>query len=194
MPFALFHEDSQSYSIPQSFVLARVQAGSLDERVLMLESEWKAVAPDKPFEYSFLDDTIASQYASEQQLSRVFMVFAVLAILIAALGLFGLASFVTEQRTKEIGLRKTLGASVPSVLVLLSKDFSKWVLLANLIAWPVAWIGMNRWLDTFAYRIDVAVWTLFAGAGIALVIALATVSYKSAKAAVENPIESLRYE
>ncbi|GMQ83145.1 MAG: ABC transporter permease [Rhodothermia bacterium] len=182
IPFALFHEDSRSYQIPDSYVVARLKAGSIDERLAMLESEWKAVAPDAPFEYSFLDESIDAQYASERQLSKIFLIFSMLAILIASLGLFGLASFIAEQRTKEIGLRKTLGASVPSVLVLLSKDFSKWVLLANGFAWPVAWIGMNRWLETFAYRTEFGIWTLLAGAAIAFAIAVLAVSYQSARA------------
>ena len=160
----------------------------------MLESKWRAFAPDAPFEYSFLDESIDAQYSSERQLSKIFLIFSLLAIAIASLGLFGLASFIAEQRTKEIGLRKTLGASVPSVVILLSKDFSRWVLLANLVAWPVAWIGMNRWLDTFAYRTEIGIWTLLSGAAIAFAIAVLTVSYKSAKAAAANPIESLRYE
>jgi len=194
VPFALFHEDSRSYQIPDSYVVARLETRNLDELLATIESEWKAVAPEAPFEYSFLDESIDSQYATEQRLSKIFLLFSMLAIFIASLGLFGLASFVAEQRTKEIGLRKTLGASLPSVLVLLSKDFSKWVLLANLIAWPVAWIGMNRWLDTFAYRTEIGIWTLILGAAIAFAIAVLTVSYKSAKAASANPIDCLRYE
>lgn len=194
IPFALFHEDSHSYQTDDSYVVARLKAGSIDERLAMLESEWKAVAPDAPFEYSFLDESIDAQYASERQLSKIFLVFSMLAILIASLGLFGLASFMAEQRTKEIGLRKTLGASLPSLLVLISKDFSKWVLLANVIAWPVAWVGMNRWLDSFAYRTEIGIWTLLTGAAIAFAIAVVTVSYRSAKAAAANPIDALRYE
>ena len=120
--------------------------------------------------------------------------FSILAILIACLGLLGLAAFVTEQRTKEIGIRKVLGASLPSLLFMLSKEFLKWVLIANIIAWPIAYYAMNNWLKDFAYRININLW-IFALAGfIALIIALLTVSSHAIKAATANPVKSLRYE
>ena len=159
-----------------------------------IEEEWNALAPGEPFEFSFLDESLNAQYEAEQRLETLFLIFAGLAILIACLGLLGLAAFTAERRTKEIGVRKTLGATVPNVLVLLLKDFTKWVLLANLIAWPAAWWGMDRWLQSFAYRIDIS-WPIFLIAGgIALAIALATVSVQATKAALTNPVESLRYE
>ena len=120
--------------------------------------------------------------------------FTVLAIFIACLGLFGLASFTAEQRTKELGVRKVLGASVTGLVLLMSKEFAKWVLIANLIAFPIAYFVMNNWLQSFAYRINLTIWIFLATAGVAFVIALLTVSYQSIKASLANPIESLRYE
>jgi len=124
----------------------------------------------------------------------LFTSFSVLAILVACLGLFGLASFTAEQRTKEIGIRKVLGASVSNIVVLLTKEFSKWVLLANLIAWPIAYFAMLRWLQNFAYRTRIGVWMFFLAAFLALAIALVTVSYQAVRAALANPARSLRYE
>ena len=194
LPFALFHEDSGSYQIPQSYVVVRLQRDDIKNTLALIEEEWKALAPGAPFEFSFLDENLNAQYEAEQRLETLFLIFAGLAILIACLGLLGLAAFMAEKRTKEIGVRKTLGASVPSVLVLLVKDFTKWVLLANLIAWPVAWQGMNQWLQSFAYRIDMPWWIFLMAGGIALLIALLTVSYQAMKAALTNPAHSLRYE
>ena len=122
------------------------------------------------------------------------MIFSFLAIFIACLGLFGLASFVADRKTKEIGIRKVLGASVPGLIGLLSVNFTKWVLLSNIIAWPVAWFAMNRWLQNFAYRINIGIWIFFVSGLLALLIALLTVSYQAIKAAMCNPVEALRYE
>jgi putative ABC transport system permease protein len=124
----------------------------------------------------------------------LFEAFAFLAIFISCLGLFGLASFMTEVRTKEIGVRKTLGASMPAILMLLSSQFIRWVLLANFVAWPVAYYTMNRWLQGFAYKADINPWVFIASGLIALMIAMATVGFHTIKAATANPIESLRYE
>ena len=160
----------------------------------MIEQEWKALAPDAPFEYSFLYDNLQAQYQAEQRLETLFLIFAGLAILVACLGLWGLAAYTAERRTKEIGVRKTLGATVPNVLVLLVKDFTKWVLAANLIAWPIAWLAMNQWLQSFAYRVEIS-WWIFLVAGLtALGVAWLTVSYQALRAAMANPIEALRYE
>jgi len=193
-PFALFHHASKSYEIANSCVVVRIPRTDLANSLKLLESEWKTLAPAMPFEYKFLDESFDEQYLAEQRLGKIFLIFSVLTIFIACIGLLGLAAFATEQRTKEIGIRKVLGASVPNLVALLSKDFSKWVLLANLIAWPLAYFAMNEWLENFAYRIDIG-WTVFALAGaIAFLIALMTVSIQAIKAALANPIESLRYE
>ncbi len=133
-------------------------------------------------------------YKSEERLRHVFLTFTFLGIFIACLGLFGLAAFTAEQRTKEIGIRKVLGASVSNIMILLSREFARWVLLANIIAWPVAYFVMNRWLQNFAYRINIGWWVFITAALLALIIALFTVGFQAAKSALANPSESLRYE
>ncbi|MFZ1289069.1 MAG: ABC transporter permease [Melioribacteraceae bacterium] len=179
---------------PAKVMTLRINSNNLKETINYIESVWKEFAGSEKFYYNFLDDTLAQLYSTEQKIGQITTVFAMLAIFIACLGLFGLATFVTEQRIKEIGIRKVLGASVPELILLLSKEFTKWVILANIIAWPVAYFVMNKWLQDFAYRIDIS-WNVFVFAGIiALIIALATVSYQAIKAALTNPVESLRYE
>ncbi len=193
-PFALFHSSSQSYTIPESYLVVRVRPDDLDGTIRMLESEWKSFVSATPFEYTFLDESLQAEYRSAYRLGQVFLIFAGLTILIACVGLFGLAAFATERRTKEIGIRKVLGATVPSVVGLLSKDFLKLVLIANVIAWPVAYVVMNNWLQDFAYRIAIGWWVFVIAGGLALLIALLTVSFQALKAALANPVEALRYE
>ncbi|GAB4021861.1 ABC transporter permease [Spirosoma koreense] len=166
----------------------------VQDKLAELERLYKASYPGNPFEYYFADENYNRQYQSEQQYGQVFTLASGLAIFIACLGLFGLAAFTTEQRTKEIGVRKVLGASVTSIVALLSKDFLKLVLIAIVIASPIAWYAMNRWLQEFAYKIDIA-WWMFGLAGLLAVgIALLTVSLQSVKAALMNPVRSLRSE
>jgi putative ABC transport system permease protein len=141
-----------------------------------------------------VDQSIAMMYQSEMRLSRLFTIFTGIAIFIACLGLFGLASFTVEQRTKEIGIRKILGASLSGIVIILSKEYVKWIVLANVLAWPAAYVVMNQWLKNFAYRRDIGIGIFFLSAVLALVIALLTVSYQSIKAALADPVESLRYE
>ena len=162
--------------------------------IAFLENKWKEFAPDQPFAYSFLDERFSNMYRAEQKVGALFGIFSGLAVFIACLGLFGLASFTAAQRTKEIGIRKVLGASVANVVGLLSTEFMKLVLVANIVAWPLAYIAMNQWLSNFAYRIDIGLWT-FVLAGIsALLVALLTVCYQAYKAAAANPMDSLSYE
>ncbi len=151
-------------------------------------------APDYPFEFHFLDQTVDNYYQSVQQMWILFQAFAFLAIFISCLGLFALASFMAELRTKEIGIRKTLGASVSGVVVMLSTEFTKWVLLANIVAWPMAFFAMNKWLQNFAYRISLSWWLFALAGGLAFIIALLTISSQAIKAALVNPVKSLRYE
>ncbi|GAA4461763.1 ABC transporter permease [Nibrella saemangeumensis] len=159
-----------------------------------LNQLWKQLYPDSPFEYFFLDQRFDEQYRAERQFQSIFTVFTGLAILVACLGLFGLATFTAEQRTKEIGVRKVLGASVPSLVSMLNKDFLNPVLMAILIATPIAWYAMDQWLQNFTYRINLD-WWIFALAGLlAVVIALFTVSFQSVRAALMNPVKSLRSE
>jgi putative ABC transport system permease protein len=141
-----------------------------------------------------MDSQLDSQYGAEERLSDILSAFSVFAILIACLGLFGIASFAAEQRTKEIGIRKVLGASVPAVVVLLSKDFLKLVAVANLIAWPLAYFGMHQWLQNFAYKTGISVWVFVFTGSVAMGIALATVSFQAIKAALLDPIDAIKYE
>jgi putative ABC transport system permease protein len=150
--------------------------------------------PAYPFRSNFLDDAFDGTYRSEIRMGRMFIGLTLIAVFVACLGLLGLASFTAEQRTKEIGIRKVLGASVPNVLVLLGREFTRWVLLANAIAWPVAYLAMDRWLRAFAYRITVGPWIFLASVVIAFGVALLTVSARTVRAASANPIQSLRYE
>lgn len=151
-------------------------------------------APAYPFEYRFLDEAINEQYEVDQKVGRIINIATLLALFIACLGLFGMASFTAEQRTKEIGVRKAFGASVPSIFVLLSKEFSKWVIAANLIAWPAAFFVMKKRLSGFAFRTSMNILFFIFAAVIVLAVAVITVSYQTLKAASTNPINSLRYE
>ena len=198
-----FHFESLRQNIgPLCFLLGRstglasfkVAAANIPDILKKTENKWKAMAPGMPFSYQFMDETFDDMYRSEQRVGKIALVFSVLAILIACLGLFGLAAFIAEQRTKEIGIRKVLGASVSGVIRLLSKDFLKLVLIAFVIAAPAAWWFMHKWLEDFAYRINIGWWIFIAAGAIALLIALLTVSFQAIKAAVANPVKSLRTE
>ncbi|MBD2702334.1 ABC transporter permease [Spirosoma sp. BT702] len=171
----------------------RIQTSNIPGLLRTIEQRWKAQT-DNPFTYSFLNERFNTIYQSEQRISRLVSIFAGLAVLIACLGLFGLAALTTHQRTKEIGVRKVLGASVASIVALLSKDFMKPVLIAILIASPVAWYAMDQWLQDFAYRINIAWWVFAIAGALSVGIALLTVSFQSVKAALANPIKSLRSE
>ncbi len=177
------------YRIP-----VRIRPENIAGTIEFLESTWNKVAPEWPFQYSFVDQNYENLYRAEQRLSTVIWYFTGLAIFIASLGLFALASFTIERRTKEIGVRKVLGAPLGSIVYQLSRDFAKLVVAANIIAWPVAYYFVERWLQNFAYRIDVGPSIFLTAAVVSLVIALLTVSYQSIKAAMMNPVESLRYE
>lgn len=177
-----------------SEVSVRINGGKAQEAIEHISSGWKKVNPDQPFEYSFLDEHFTEMYDADRAVSKVVGILAGLAILISCLGLFGLASYSAERRVKEIGIRKVLGASVQNITAMLSKDFIRLVIISNLIAWPLAWIGVSRWLRDFAYRVPVSWWVFIAAAGIALLIALVTVSFQAIKAAIANPVKSLRTE
>ena len=190
-PLLLFAFNSRGFG---RYVTVRVKSNNIEETISNLKSAWGKFAGNQAFEYSFLDKDFAKVYESEQRTGTLFSSFAILAIFIACLGLFGLAAFTAEQRTKEIGIRKVLGASVPSVMVLLMKEFAKWIVISNLIAWPIAYYLMNRWLQDFAYRVNIGVWIFVACGIIALIIASVTVGYQALRAALANPADSLRYE
>jgi putative ABC transport system permease protein len=172
----------------------KITPGHADVLIKQIERKWKAMAPGMPFSYRFMDDSFDEMYRSEQRAGYIAVTFAVLAIVIACLGLFGLVTYMAEQRTKEIGIRKVLGASTGNVVTMLSKDFLVLVIIACVIAFPLAWLGMSNWLKDFAYRIDIN-WLVFFEAGFsALAIALITVSFQAIKAARANPVKSLRTE
>ncbi|MDJ1496778.1 ABC transporter permease [Cytophagaceae bacterium DM2B3-1] len=174
-------------------IAIRLKTANIPDLLSQIEERWKKYS-DNPFSYSFLDDRFNAIYSSEQRIGKLFGVFAGLAIFIACLGLYGLAWFVAEQRTKEIGIRKVLGATVSSIVVLLSRDFIKLVIIAMLIATPIAWYGMHQWLQDFAYHIDIQWWIFVLAGLLAISIALFTVSFQSIKAALTNPVKSLRNE
>ncbi len=176
------------------YLSVRITADNIRETLSLLEKSWKKYAANQAFEYEFFDEHFARIYLSEEKTGQIFFLFSVLAIAIACLGLFGLTSFVTQQRTKEIGVRKVLGASLSKILLLLTKQFIRWVLVANIIAWPVAYFVMYRWLENFAYRTNMGIWVFALSGALAFLIALITVSYQSVKVATANPVDSLRYE
>jgi putative ABC transport system permease protein len=150
--------------------------------------------PNRPFSYTFLDETFDEQYKSEERFGKLFLNFAILAIFISCLGLLGLASYSTIQRTKEIGIRKVLGASTTNIVNLLSRDFLGLVAISALIAFPVAWFAMYKWLQDFAYRVGISWWVFLMAGILATLIALFTISFQAIKAAIANPVKSLRTE
>jgi putative ABC transport system permease protein len=170
------------------------EAGRVRDVLDHVRVTWTSLVPESPLEFFFLDEDFARQYQKEERTAALFSVFAGLGIVVACLGLVGLASFLAEKRTKEIGIRKVLGASVPGILGLLSREFAVGVLVANAFAWPVAWYAVNRWLEGFAFRSTPTLGTFLSAGGLALAMAMVSVVWKSARAARANPVESLRYE
>jgi putative ABC transport system permease protein len=193
-PFVLFHSSSKTYDLGTSQIVARLNPGDISNTINKIESKWKSFVSGEPFDYNFLDASFVALYRSEKRMGTIFSIFTVLSIFIACLGLFGLSAFIAERRTKEIGVRKVLGASVQSVVALLSKDFLRLTIIAVFIAFPVAWWAMNKWLEDFAYRIHID-WSVFAIAGLCtLLVSLITISFQAVKAAIANPVRSLRTE
>lgn len=182
------------YQPQNSSVAFRVHSANMSNLISTIQNKFKSIAPGQPFSYSFMDDDFNKIYNNEQRMGGISITFSVLAILIACLGLLGLITFAAEQRTKEIGIRKVLGANGANIISMLSKDFLKLVFIASLIAIPIAWWAMNKWLQGFAYRIQISWWVLVSAALLAVLIALATIFYQAAKAALANPIKSLRTE
>jgi putative ABC transport system permease protein len=178
----------------QGTFLVKLSGKNISPTLAQIENKWKTFSGERPFEYSFLDETFARLYQSESRFQKVFISLVLLGILIACLGLLGLATFAAQQRVKEIGIRKVLGASIASIVALLSKDFLKLVLISFVVAVPVAWYAANQWLQDFAYRIDVKWWIFLLAGMIAVFIALFTISFQAIKAAIANPVRSLRTE
>jgi len=183
---------------PASYYLdnfvVRLESANIQQTLQNFSERWSAVAPERPFEYFFLDEAFADLYQRETRMSSLLTYFTLLALFVACMGMFALAAFATERRTKEIGIRKVLGATTSNIATLLSRDFLKLVLIAAVIAFPVAWWVMSRWLESFAYRIEMQ-WWMFLLAGVAaFVIAMLTVGYQSLRAAVANPVDSIKTE
>ncbi|WP_426668894.1 ABC transporter permease [Mucilaginibacter sp. McL0603] len=183
-----------NFGLSPSIVSVKVGGTDMKNTLTNIIAVWKKYSPDQPIRYTFLDEQFANMYADVQRTGHIFTSFAVLAIIIACLGLFALSAFMAEQRSKEIGIRKVLGATVSNITTLLSIDFVKLVLIAILIASPIAWYGMNSWLQDFAYRIPISWWIFVLSGIVAIAIALFTVSFQSIKAALMNPVKSLKSE
>jgi putative ABC transport system permease protein len=172
----------------------KISGHNVQSAINTIQSTWQRYLPETPFDFTFLDTKFDQLYRSEQQQGNLFTIFSCIAVFIACLGLFGLSAFTITQRVKEIGVRKVLGASVPQIVIELSKDFLKLVLIATMIAFPIAWYSMSKWLLDFAFRINISWWIFLIAGVIALLIAFATISFQSIKAALANPVKSLRSE
>ncbi len=177
-----------------SYFLVRIKSESISEAINSMKTKWQKSTSGLPFEYGFMDERIDNLYRTEKRIGKAFLYFTFLSIFIACLGLFGLASYMTEQRKKEVGIRKVLGAPVNGIVFLVSKEFLKWVILANIISWPAAYFAVDRLLQVYAYRISIGPLPFVAALVLALLIAIFTVSYQSIKAALTNPVEALKYE
>jgi len=175
-------------------MVARVDMSRLEDVKAQMSSIWESRITTYPFEMNFVDESVREAYEKDQQLGKLIISFTVLALIIGCLGLFGLASYLAEKRTKEIGIRKVLGADVSRIVMLLSKEYIRIIIMANLIAWPLAYYFMNNWLDSFAYRINVNWMVFLLAAVITVCVAGLTVSYQSIKAAISNPVNALRNE
>ncbi len=176
------------------FIVIRIPANDVKGTIAFIEKKWKEFSTEYPFEYFFLDDNLKNLYQSQDNLSKLVGYFSVLAIFIACLGLFALASFTAEQRTKEIGIRKVLGAPVSSLISLMSKEFLKLVFISTIIAWPVSYYMMSNWLNNFAYRIDIGLGVFVLSGITGLLIALLTVLFHALRSAYSNPVKALKYE
>jgi putative ABC transport system permease protein len=177
-----------------NFIIIKIQKGEIASTLDFIDKTWKQAVPMFPFIYSFLDSDFAKSFRATEVLGKLSTTSTLISILIACLGLLGLAAYTAQQRTKEIGIRKVLGASASGIIMMLSQEFTKWVLIANVIAFPAAYYVMSRWLQNFAYRISIGLWVFILSALLALVLAVLTVSFQAFKAGTANPVDSLRYE
>ena len=192
-PLVMQNTESFGANIGGQYVFARIKPNQTQSAIEAIEAKWKEIAPEQAFKFSFLDESLNQQYKEEQQTGRIFSIFSVLAIFVSCIGLFALSAYITSLRTKEIGVRKVLGASVGGVVLMLSKDFTKMILIAFALAVPVAWLVMEKWwLQNFAFRINVNLWIILISGISVLAIAWLTVSFQSIKAALSNPVDSLK--
>jgi ABC-type antimicrobial peptide transport system permease subunit len=188
-PMVMFHKPDWYYTM-----FVQIQPRQAGKTIAAIKSLWQQRLPKFPYQYTFLDETFDKLYKADNRIAQLILIFSLIAIFISALGLFGLAAFTAEKRTKEIGVRKVLGASVISIVRLLSSESLQLVLLASVIAFPLAWYAMSKWLNEFAYRISLNIWLFGVAALTALVVALVTVGVQAARAAMDNPVKSLRTE
>ncbi len=193
-PVAIFHKSSKTYQTWGSYLAVKLQPHNEKAAIAKIESLWQKSLPNVPFEFDFLDASFKTLYRTDNKVSLILGMFTALALIIGCLGLFALATFSAEVRTKEIGIRKVLGASVVGITALLSKDFLKLVIIAIVIASPIAWYLMSEWLQDFAYRISISWWMFAIAGGLAVLIALLTVGFQSIKAALSDPVKSLKTE
>jgi putative ABC transport system permease protein len=184
---------SFAYS-PQPRISIRLKPGDLISNINMLRDAWKKITPDQEFEYKFLDETLATQYAEDNRTSTFVKLASFISVFIACMGLFGLATLAVVRRTREIGIRKVMGASIPGIIIMISTEFVKLVFVAAIIAFPLAWWFLKDWLKDFAYQVNISWWVFVVAAVAAIVIALLTVSYQAVRAAMSNPVKSLRTE
>lgn len=198
-----FHTRSLHYQIEPLFLsnfpdfhnlAVRIKPENITHTMKLIEEKWKKFEPDHPFEYIFADDIFDNLYKTEKQMGKIIRIFTMLAIFIGCLGLFGLVSYVTEQRTKEIGIRKVFGAASKNIVILITKGFMKWVILASIIASPVSYFALDNWLRNFAYRINIGIWMFLLAGFSAFTITILTVSYQTVKSAIAKPIDAIRYE
>ncbi len=198
--FASLHEEIRPFmmhldrELTIDLVWVKINPNDVSSTLALLEDTWRKVAPNTPFRHEFLDNYNQRQYLAEERWSQIVRYSAIFTMIIACLGLFGLAALLVVRRTKEIGIRKVLGASTTGIVNLLSRDFAKLVVMANFIAWPLAYFAMNKWLQDFAYRIHLSLWTFFGAGILAIGVALLTISFQAIKSALANPVEALRYE
>jgi len=185
---------NQRYGDPSPLIAIRIKGSAMGGAISSIEKTWRGMVPDWPFRYTFLDQHLADQYRAEQTAQKIFTSFSILTIFIACIGLLGLAAYTTRQRTREIGIRKVLGASVQDILVLLSRNFLRLIIVSALIAFPLAWLAMHAWLEEYAYRVDLSWWVFPTGGIIALGIGVITISYQAIRAGMANPVNSLRAE
>ena len=176
------------------FAAVRIKSGDIKNTVSYIEQKWNEIIPEYPFEFSFLDENLNRMYKEQDNLGKLVGYFSILAILIACLGMFALASFNAEQRTKEIGVRKVLGASVSGIVILFTKDFLKLVLIAVILAIPLAYLVLDKWLEDFAYRVSINPVIFIVSSLTTFLIALGTIAFQAIKSANANPVKSLKYE
>ena len=172
----------------------RIKSNTVQKSLTLLQNTWNSFFPDEAFDFYFFDEHLNAQYAAEQRMGVLFKYFSFMAIFIACFGLYGLTAFMIERKIKDIGIHKVLGAEMSNVVFLLSKQYIQWILIANAIAWPLAWAAMHKWLQNFAYRVNISWWVFALAGGLVMAIALTTVGWQVIKAAKVNPVKSLRYE